>query len=122
MSDLNSSRPAVKPKPRTGRALKQQLIAPSDSPDMTITEVAVFRREGESTIWRKIRSGTYVSFKSGDKRLITRESVVADRERCLAAGPRLTDPSPGGRRSGRPKTPKPSSASAAESEQPAPAK
>jgi hypothetical protein len=101
------------PKPRTGRRLKQQSTATGDSPDMTIAEVKAFRREGESTVWRKIRAGTYVSFKSGDKRLITRESVIADRERCLAAGPRLTESPPEGRRSGRPKT-KPEAASAAE--------
>jgi hypothetical protein len=78
--------------PRSGRTLKLQSVAPSDSPDMIIAEVAAFRRERESTVWRKIRSGAYVSFKSGDKRLVTRESVLADRERCLAQGPRLTDP------------------------------
>jgi hypothetical protein len=89
---------------RTGRTLKAQAVAPSDSPDMTVAEVAAFRREGESTVWRKIRSGAYVSFKSGDKRLITRESVLADRERCLAKGPRLTEPPAEGRRPGRPKT------------------
>jgi hypothetical protein len=102
VSDLNSSYPADKP--RTGRALKSQAAAPTDSPDMTLAEVAAFRREGESTVWRKIRAGTYVSFKSGDKRLITRESVLADRERCLAAGPRLSTSPTGGRRAGRPKT------------------
>ncbi len=85
------------------RTLKQQSVAPSDSPDMTIAEVAAFRREGESTVWRKIRTGAYVSFKSGDKRLITRESVLADRERCLAEGPQLTEAPPGGRPPGRPK-------------------
>ena len=92
-----------KPK-STGRTLKQQAVAPTDSPDMTIAEVAAFRREGESTVWRKIRSGAYVAFKSGDKRLVTRESVLADRERCLAQGLRLTESPPEGRRPGRPKT------------------
>ena len=81
---------------------------------MTLAEVAAFRREGQSTVWRKIRSGAYVSFKSGDKRLITRESVIADREKCLAEGPRLTPPPPKGRRAGRPKKPE------AEPEQTAP--
>ena len=42
------------------RTLKQQSVAPSNSPDMTIAEVAAFRREGESTVWRKIRTGAYV--------------------------------------------------------------
>ena len=89
---------------KTGRTLKLQSVAPSASPDMTIAEVAAFRREGASTVWRKIRSGAYVSFKSGDKRLVTRESVLADRERCLAEGPRLTEAPAERRRPGRPKT------------------
>jgi hypothetical protein len=95
----------MKTKPsRTGRTLKQQAVAPSDSPDMTIAEVAAFRREGQSTVWRKIRSGAYVSYKSGDKRLVTRESVLADRERCLAEGSRLTKAPLEKRKPGRPKT------------------
>jgi len=85
------------------RTLKQQSVDPSDSPDMTVAEVAAFRREGLSTVRRKMRSGPYVSFKSGDKRLITRESVLADRERCLAEGPQLTEAPHGGRPRGRPK-------------------
>jgi hypothetical protein len=101
---VNDSERAAKAKPKTGRMLKLQSVAPSDSPDMTIAEVATFRREGPSTVWRKIRSGAYVSFKSGDKRLVTRESVLADRERCLAEGPRLTEPPPERRPPGRPKT------------------
>jgi hypothetical protein len=92
------------PDKRTGRTLKQQAVAPSDSPDLTVAEAAALRREGESTVWRKIRSGAYVSFKSGDKRLITRESVLADRERCLAAGPQLTKAPLERRKPGRPKT------------------
>jgi hypothetical protein len=95
-------KPKDKPE-RTGRTLKQQAVAPTDSPDMTLDEVAAFRREGKSTVWRKIRRGDYVAFKSGDKRLITRESVIADRERCLAEGPRLTESPHGARRPGRPK-------------------
>ena len=64
--------------------------APVDSPDMTIEEVVVFRRESASTVQRKMRSGAYDSYLSGnDKRLITRESVLRDREACLARGPRF---------------------------------
>ena len=72
---------------RMTRTLTQQAVDPSESPDMTFAEVKAFRRVGDSTVWRKIRSGAYNSYKSGDKRLITRESVLADRERCLAKGP-----------------------------------
>ena len=70
--------------------------APVDSPDMTIEEVVVFRRESASTVQRKMRSGAYDSYLSGnDKRLITRESVLRDREACLARGPRFGEVPPG---------------------------
>jgi hypothetical protein len=67
--------------------------APVVSPDMTVEEVGVYRRESPSTVQRKMRSGVYKSYRSGsDKRLITRESVEADREACLAAGSGFADP------------------------------
>jgi hypothetical protein len=99
---------------RSGRTLKQQAVAPSDSPDMTMAEVAAFRREGLSTVWRKMRSDVYKSYKSGDKRLIIRESVLADRERCLAEGPQLSSTPTEKRGPGRPKKQEPSTVSAAE--------
>jgi hypothetical protein len=61
-----------------------------ESPDMTVEEVALFRRESPSAVQRKMRDGTYVSYLSGDRRrLITRESVLADRARRLAEGPQF---------------------------------
>jgi hypothetical protein len=58
-----------------------------ESPDMTPKEVGAYRRESPSTVQRKMRAGVYRSYLSGaDKRLITRESVEADRDACLAAG------------------------------------
>jgi hypothetical protein len=61
-----------------------------ESPDMTPKEVGAYRRESASTVQRKMRLGVYRSYLSGpDKRLITRESVLADRETCLAAGPQF---------------------------------
>jgi hypothetical protein len=64
--------------------------APVESPDMTPKEVSAFRHESDSTTQRKMRDGTYDSYLSGnDKRLITRESVLRDREACLARGPRF---------------------------------
>jgi hypothetical protein len=64
--------------------------APVESPDMTPKEVSIFRHESDSTTQRKMRDRTYDSYLSGnDKRLITRESVLRDREACLAAGPRF---------------------------------
>jgi hypothetical protein len=69
-----------------------------ESPDMTPKEVSAFRHESDSTTQRKMRDGTYDSYLSGnDKRLITRESVLRDREACLAAGPRFGE-GPHGRR------------------------
>jgi hypothetical protein len=66
----------------------QPAAASIDSPDMTVAEVAAYRHESFSTVQRKMRAGVYVSYRSGpDKRLITRESVLKDREVCLAAGP-----------------------------------
>jgi hypothetical protein len=67
-----------------------------ESPDMTPKEVGAYRRESASTVQRKMRLGIYRSYLSGhDKRLITRESVLADREACLARGPRFGEVQPG---------------------------
>jgi hypothetical protein len=75
-----------------------------DSPDMTPAEVAAFRRESETTVWRKCRSGVYVSYRSGrDKRLIVRESVIADRDKCLVDGLGFAAPAEGKRGRGYPK-------------------
>jgi hypothetical protein len=58
-----------------------------ESPDMTVGEVCAFRRESQSTVIRKMKLGVYRSYRSGpDKRLITRDSVIADRDACLARG------------------------------------
>jgi hypothetical protein len=65
--------------------------------DLTVKETAAYRRESVSQVYKKIRLGTYVSHKNNDTRLITRESVEADRERALKAGPQL-----GATRRGRP--------------------
>jgi hypothetical protein len=80
--------------PDKAAAVAATLFAPQlaavlteSSPDMTPAEVGAFRRESPSTVQRKMRLGVYVSYRSGDKRLITRESVEADRNACLAAGP-----------------------------------
>ena len=57
--------------------------------DLTVEEVARVRRESPSQVYKKIRNGTYEAHKNGDTRLITRESVLADRDRALKAGPQL---------------------------------
>jgi hypothetical protein len=71
--------------------------------DATIPEVMAFRHESSRTVFRKIASGAYRSYKSGDTRLIVWQSVVEDRERCLARGPQLSRPQTGKRRPGRPR-------------------
>jgi hypothetical protein len=83
---------------------RQQLLSSTAfaSPDLTVEETMAFRKESRSTVERKMRNGAYVSYKSGnDTRLVTRESVEADRARCLALGPRFGESPIGGR--GRPK-------------------
>lgn len=72
-------------------------------PDATIPEVMAFRRESSRTVFRKIASGAYQSYKSGDTRLILWRSVLEDRERCLARGPQLSPQPTGKRRPGRPR-------------------
>lgn len=59
----------------------------NDSPDWTIDEVARFRRESRSQVYKKARrGGPYVAHKNGDATLITKESVMADRDACLKRG------------------------------------
>jgi hypothetical protein len=63
-----------------------------------------YRREGSRTVFRKLAEGVYKGHKNGDSRLITWESVIADRERCVAQGAQLSErPATGKRRVGRPK-------------------
>jgi hypothetical protein len=52
-------------------AYKPAILPPErQSPDATIPEVMAFRRESARTVFRKIRGGIYLSYKSGDTRLI----------------------------------------------------
>jgi hypothetical protein len=63
-----------------------------------------FRHESARTVFRKIASGAYTSYKSGESRLILWDSVIADRERCLARGPQLSRRAETGKRPrGRPR-------------------
>ena len=82
----------------TGRKIETRpasvATAVIESPDMTVAEVAAYRRESPTVVQRKMRSGVYVSYRNGDRRLITRESVLADRARCLAEGPQFGRDSP----------------------------
>jgi hypothetical protein len=65
-----------------------------------------FRNESARTVQRKVAAGIYVSYKDGDRRLITWESVYADRERSLKLGPQLSpSPTTGKRKQGRPSLP-----------------
>ena len=82
----------------TGRKIETRrtsvATAVIESPDMTVAEVAAYRRESPTVVQRKMRWGVYVSYRNGDRRLITRESVLADRARCLAEGPQFGRDSP----------------------------
>jgi hypothetical protein len=58
--------------------------------------------ESPSTVWRKCKSGVYISYKSSSGiRLITRDSVIADRQACLAKGPQFDPPAEGKRGRGQ---------------------
>jgi hypothetical protein len=73
------------------------------SPDMTISEVMPYRRESETSVFRKMAAGVYRSHRNGRRRLIERASVEEDRERSLA-GPQFSAPPPTGKRPpGRPR-------------------
>ena len=73
-------------------------------PDATIPQVMAFRHESSRTVFRKIASGAYQSYKSGETRLIVWSSVIKERERCLMRGPQLPpQPTTGRRRPGRPR-------------------
>jgi hypothetical protein len=78
-------------------------LPPNFSPlDATVDEVASFRKEGRWTVFRKIREGVYESYLDNRIRKIVFASVLADRDRALAA----SRPSPK-RRPGRPRKPRP---------------
>jgi hypothetical protein len=54
-------------------------------PDLTVDEVAAFRRESRWTVHKKVREGVYRSYRDGRIRKIVFQSVVEDRERAIAA-------------------------------------
>jgi hypothetical protein len=99
-------------------AYKPAQLPPDLRVDARVEEVMAFRRESSRTVFRKIASGAYKSYKSGDTRLILWESVLADRERCLALGPQLTRRQAGDKRQpGRPrKSPPPETKAATPAE------
>jgi hypothetical protein len=77
--------------------------------DATPEEVASYRRESLRTVHQKIADGRYQSYRESRIRKIIFESVLADRERAIAAdrAPEAT----GKRRVGRPRLkPQPSQA------------
>jgi hypothetical protein len=83
---------------------KPALLPPNLRLDATVAEVMAFRRESARTVFRKIGSGGYTSYKSGENRLILWDSAYADRERCLARGPQLSRRAATGKRPrGRPR-------------------
>ena len=54
--------------------------------DATVEEVASFRRESIWTTFEKIRSGVYDAYLDGRVRKVVFASVLADRDRAIAAG------------------------------------
>jgi len=69
-------------------------------PDLTVDEVAAYRRESRWTVHKKIREGRYESYLDGRIRKVIFASVKLDRERTMGAG--LT----GKRPPGRPRNPR----------------
>jgi hypothetical protein len=67
--------------------------------DCTVNEAASWRRESRWTTHKKIREGVYESFLDGRVRKIVFATVVADRERAIAASRNPT----GKRKPGRPR-------------------
>ena len=54
--------------------------------DATVEEVASFRRKSIWTTFEKIRSGVYDAYLDGRVRKVVFASVLADRDRAIAAG------------------------------------
>jgi hypothetical protein len=74
-----------------------------DPVDATIDEVASYRRESRWTVHKKLRDGTYESYKDGRITKVVFDSVKRDRERSIAASRNPT----GKRKPGRPRKPRP---------------
>jgi hypothetical protein len=75
-------------KPKKPKKLYRFMPLPPDfhPVDATVDEVASFRREGRWTVHMKVRDGRYESYLDGRIRKIVFASVLADRERTIAAG------------------------------------
>jgi hypothetical protein len=71
-----------KPKPFKFLSLPEN-FCPTDA---TVEEVASFRRESVWTVFEKIRDGRYDAYLDGRVRKIIFASVLADRDRAIAAG------------------------------------
>jgi hypothetical protein len=94
--------PYSKPKPKPRR--KFLPLPPDFCPvDATVDEVASFRREGRWMVFKKIREGRYDSYLDNRVRKIVFASVLADRERAIAAS--NAPPDTGKRRVGRQRKP-----------------
>jgi len=77
---------------------------PFISRDGDARQVAAYRNESLRVVRRKCAEGIYRSYKNGERRLITWESVIADRERQLALGAQFSPPPVTGKRKpGRPR-------------------
>jgi hypothetical protein len=97
---VDSVKQRSRPKPKRHRPRRPFLpLPPNFHPlDATVDEVASFRKEGRWTVFRKIREGVYESYLENRVRKIVFASVLADRDRAIAASR-----GPAKRKPGRPK-------------------
>jgi hypothetical protein len=90
MSDISKSPPRQIPAdqiPKRFRSKSRFVDLPQglQPPDLTVDEVASYRRESRWTVHRKVREKIYESYLDGRIRKILLSSVIADRERAIAA-------------------------------------
>jgi hypothetical protein len=96
------AKPSPPKKPKKPKLYKFLPLPPGFAPvDATIDEVASFRKESRWTVFRKIREGVYESYRDGRVRKVIWASVLADRERAIAAS---QHPVTAKRKPGRPKS------------------
>jgi hypothetical protein len=79
----DDDKPAKKRRPKRPFAPLPPNLQP---PDLTVDEVASFRRESRWTVFRKVREGRYRSYLDGRIRKVIFASVLADRDRALRDG------------------------------------
>jgi hypothetical protein len=117
MSDIPKPRPHQIPAdyqiPKRFRTKSRYVDLPVGlaPPDLTIDEVAAYRRESRWTVHRKVREKIYESYLDGRIRKVLLSSVIADRERAIARSANPTGKrKPGGQPRKKSEAPAPSTA------------